>query len=81
MIYDVRQLTNRIKHFREKYKFYKNADYNIVFGHCAGYCNNGGSRNVYIGRCINKQNDHGEDNVIIGHDAIKNNFNPKLTNS
>tara|TARA_B100000123_G_scaffold272220_1_gene254129 strand:- start:4069 stop:6825 length:2757 start_codon:yes stop_codon:yes gene_type:complete len=32
LIYDVRQLTNRIKHFREKYNFYKNADYNLVFG-------------------------------------------------
>lgn len=32
LIYDVRQLTNRIKHFREKYNFYKNADYSLVFG-------------------------------------------------
>ena len=32
LIYDIRQLTNRIKHFREKYNFYKNAEYSLVFG-------------------------------------------------
>ena len=32
LIYDVRQLTNRIKHFKDKHNFYKSAEYSLVLG-------------------------------------------------